>query len=218
VDTGPYPVIDDPRRPPDGAGQLGDIEHQGGLFVPPELFTAWNDCEAAWLALEDEFGVEMPGVIGLNLRLFVLEDHDVPGAPYMEGIADSDVTCTPQFPSVLCTDPEALEANTGGRFAVMDNDFWSADSHLNRCPQNAPCQQRHTKRLAHELGHVMGLGHGDGIDNDGDGLMDDCCDREEQEGNDISLMSVGAPSSLLTQEQVTLSRAAARVTPGATEH
>jgi hypothetical protein len=60
------------------------------------------------------------------------------------------------------------------------------------------------------------LGHGNGVDDDGDGLVDGCCDGEENPLSTDNLMTGGTQAgTLLTPEQVARARAIARATPGA---
>jgi hypothetical protein len=72
----------------------------------------------------------------------------------------------------------------------------------------------HDKSLAHELGHVLGLTHGDGLDNDSNGKFDEC-DHGEIDTS-VSLMNQGGmtPYENITELQKERARAVAKITPG----
>ena len=69
--------------------------------------------------------------------------------------------------------------------------------------------------VAHELGHDLLLGHGDGLDNDLDGVWDEFCDAGET-NTGTSLMDVNPGNSTsIALQQRDLATAAATVVPTA---
>ena len=205
VDGANFPAIPDPRPPASGgAGQLGDI-------LDPEedraeLNEAIASCNAAWDALATRFGIPLVGPVGLNLRLFVNADGT---RANLGGIANFGISFPGGTPiQDLCRNPGRITANSGNLFAaVIDNSFT-----LNGDPNET--------LLAHEFGHVLFLGHGNGLDDDGDGLYDQFCDNDENvNAPPPSLMTTGANSTVLTgpnnPSQRFTARAVARITSGA---
>lgn len=70
--------------------------------------------------------------------------------------------------------------------------------------------------LAHDLGHALFLGHGNGLDDDGDGFVDECCDSDEDQNQlPLSLMSPQGSSKVITQPQMNMAREIAKKIPGA---
>ena len=144
---------------------------------------------------------ENTGIIAVNVRRLVGRS----GAPSgTVGLTIMPYACNPVISANICrnltlTNP-AL-ANLGDSAAVIFTDasvVLFSDDFL----------------VAHEFGHALGLGHGDGIDNDGNGVFDECCDPSEHDTGS-SLMSAGGTGSLtITELQRNAMRAIAFVTPG----
>lgn len=64
----------------------------------------------------------------------------------------------------------ALEQSCAPQPIVVDDPVWMIESGIYR--------KFEPLLVAHELGHALGLPHGDGVDNDGNGLVDDEVERE----------------------------------------
>ena len=123
----------------------------------------------------------------------------------------------------LCNFPRNItRENTKGRYIVLDDPALYTTSAGHGMPYVI---------LAHELGHVLMLGHGDGLDNDNSGqlppgngprLFDEYCDFPEYKkydlaGNQRSLMSpVVGYNVNITSLQKELARGVASLMPGAT--
>ncbi len=209
-----FPVIDDPHPPKkDGSGGPGV---EGDILDPHfdranahELNAAIASCEAAWAQLENRFDTNVEGIIAINIRRFVKPD----GTPsQLSGIGSSMHTvphgtdkCA--LPSDLATyDPFG---SNDGWVVVEDNRFTFADD-------------PHDSVLAHELGHVLFLGHGNGIDDPlgnpprTNERYDAFCDHQEDvHAAPATLMGPRRPvPNRLTPLQREHARAVARVTVG----
>lgn len=214
------PVIPDPSPPSGTNGKLGDIEV--GLAL--EANDVRHLCSQAWQAKYPG----RPGIPVVNARSFyggglVLGGASqppsglyVPGSRHFgsgkrgDALCGSPVTLTPQEVSEL--------------FVVVFD------------PANLPGFGDPVRTLAHELGHTLFLGHGNGLDDDGDGRRagltgpkryDEFCDPDwlvppantvlaEDVGSPTpcSLMQNSACSAELRPLQVETARGVARFVPG----
>lgn len=90
----------------------------------------------------------------------------------------------------LCDDTSAVAPNTGGAWAVVAN---VVDLSLDCSP---------LRDAAHEIGHTLGLKHGDGIDNEPcNGRWDELCDGSEPTDQGMNLMTSYAGPLVLTDLQ-----------------
>lgn len=214
------PVIADPT-PPNGAnGELGELD----LWLGADALEPARLCSEAWRA-------RFPGRRGIP----VIVARDLVDQPATLGLApgpDTGLYVAGPKPGTgargdaLCGAPVALEpADIGTPVVVMPDRAWAA--------------ARAARTLAHELGHTLFLGHGNGLDDDGNGARagtpgprryDEYCDpgwllapqnlelAEERGVDDVcSLMHRFACSAELTPLQVETARGVARFIPGAVD-
>src|SRR5215216_1137303 len=229
-----FPVIDDPRPPAaglgstleseqgTGPGQHGDILLPDSPVAAAEFEEARAECEEEWDHMAQPppagLGISMKGPIALNFGRFV----DASGNPTSVGglgLPPTSHTITgaidPNFPPWCETPPDRVTAVEGAFMSVVD---FSAVGDIVRDAQV----------VGHELGHVLELGHGDGVDNDGDIKYDGFCDRgpPAMGGEDglngggggtnppPTIMHPSGISNDVTALQRGTSRGIAKVTPG----
>ena len=213
-DRSGFPIIEDPHPPGDDG--MGGAGKEGDILAPPfdkenltELDAAIASCKKAWEALEDQHQTNFEGIIGVNIRRFVKPDGTPTdllgiGTSLHTVLAGTDKCEVPSTP----TDYDPLMSNDGW-VVVVDNSFTS---------QSDP----YDSVLAHELGHVLFLGHGNGLDDPtGDPprrneRYDTFCDRQENmHAGPSTLMKPKSPvSDHLTPLQQASARAVAKVTVG----
>jgi RTX calcium-binding nonapeptide repeat (4 copies) len=182
-----FPIIPDPDRPPPGAGVEGDIDHS----TSAELLDARAACLSAWDDLEMTLGVNIEGTVAINLRRFVNADGTTSN---LAGFGTFSISYTGPNP---CTGQIVSNNYGDGPFAsVIDNSF--------TLPGDP-----HDALLAHELGHSLFLGHGNGLDDDADGFFDACDGQffnasppeESPTASPASLMTSGLGSEVVTTRQ-----------------
>lgn len=198
-DAASFPIIDDPVPPAaGGAGQLGDIldPQINGM----ELNLAIAACNMAWDNLEGTFDTNLLGPIALNLRRFV----DNSGSP-TNLVGWGGFTGTNSGSNTCATPPTGLTSAIGGYASVVDNSF--------RLPSD-PIEAL----LAHEMGHVLRLGHGNGLDDDGDDVYDDnvfgCDPDEDVNAGPANMMAPIVGSGVITSLQRGTGRGLALVYSG----
>ncbi len=198
--------IDDPDPPPEGPGFLGDMVFLEFLVTPFEVTDAINACERRWNWYESIAQMNFSGPIILIARTPV-NSGPVLGVTYLK------VGCSSLPP--ICEDPTLLGTNDD-IFVIVQDDICFTGS-LECVPQSTILQDAIEQVLPHELGHVLYLMHGNGKDDDGDGLFDDCCDNDETGPNNKNLMSPIANGAfkVITQEQANQARKFALLVPGA---
>lgn len=159
-----FPIIADPDPPSSGGpGLLGDI------FDPRDGVTEWKDAYAACLEEWETRFPEARGIIGLNIREFVKSDGNTsdllgfagPGSLESDFDPEEIIEFSGTF-GEACMGIGITGHNPTMFITVVDRTFSSGDSD--------------DRLLAHELGHILFLGHGDGLDDDGNGLFDAFCD------------------------------------------
>ncbi len=209
-----FPLIEDPRPPRDdgsgGPGMDGDIldPHLDRAKLG-ELNAVLAGCEQAWEHLEDQFGMNLQGIVLVNIRRFVKPD----GTPsQLLGVGASMHTVP--YGTDKCEVPSNLAAydhlgSNNGWVVIADNLFTVGSD-----PNDSV--------LAHELGHVLFLGHGNGKDDPlgspprTNQRFDSFCDNHEDiAASPATLMWPKGPTpNRLTKLQRASARAAARVTEG----
>ena len=149
------PVIRDPNPPPGSEGQLGDVNINFG--DPYEAENAATECRNEWSRLD-------PGapdsLVYVTARKFI---H--PGPTLGVSSKPDFGLWTKQFSPLtghrgddLCGDPRHLKLSDvdHGYSVVPQRESFSS-------------QSTYIHTLAHEFGHALTLGHGNGIDDNGDG-------------------------------------------------
>ncbi len=197
------PVIQDPDPE---LGPQGQIAYGTSKRVSDEMLSASDACAAAWAAKPGHF---TKGPIVVFVR-------DITQAT---GMFANDLGITNPRPTQadLCIHPRALlpvDVEKRYSFVIEPAGFGSRADQKQGSTRNT---------LAHELGHIVLLFHGDGLDNDANGsvpptsgprLFDSECDASETETS-LSLMSEGANHiTVLTPLQIELARSAAVAWPG----
>ena len=196
-----FPIINDPNAAASGGpGALGDI-------VDPQINNAeWsqtlNSCTTAWNNLAASLGTPILGPIAVNINRFVDNSGNPTGLWGWGGFS----AFTPASAN-LCSNPQAATSAQGGSIVVVDFSVTGTG------PLDA-------RLVAHELGHVLRLGHGNGLDDDANGVFDDnvfACDAAETSNTPASIMHPTIPSAAatVTTLQRATSRAISRVYSGA---
>lgn len=228
IDTG-FPVVTDPSPPGPTCGALGDLR-AGGLAGGDGPF-AETECANAW---EEKY----PGRIGIPVifaRNFC-ESNQIKGA------------AAPPHPSLQVKSRLAQSGLRGDDLCGVPKRLTAADiTNQIRRPfviQIEPAMDAEARNsLAHEFGHNLFLGHGNGLDDNNDGKpagtrgpsprrYDEYCDpgylvppKDEDVAEDVgtkfqdcerssSLMGRGAPCENLQPLQVETARGVARLMPG----
>jgi len=240
--SGHFPIIPDPRPPGTGPGaghgQLGDIDVHESIFGADsvERDEASASCQAAWEQPAQASGVApLPGIIVINIRLFVNdEDGFTTGIDGLTPAVSSSLRRNDDGARAndLCSYPRHLPTSDvlpEASVAVVDPFFYNAASGTTFAGADPALT------LAHELGHALMLGHGNGLDPDKDGTFppdagprafDSYCDPlgNDQTGGDPnppgytgcgSLMAIGEQCATITPLQREAARDVAVLEPGA---
>jgi hypothetical protein len=202
------PVIDDPQ-PPGMAldvppyvakGQPGDIRMDDtNGYGSDEAKAAVDACNAAWYP-----GVaadQQPGFTVVFVRELIWTDG---GPTPQSGYSTNLLPLFTAKEAELCQRPyQITKADVAGRWTIIE----TFDRNYRGLPPNL------ASVVAHELGHDLLLGHGDGVDNDQNGKWDEYCDPAETNSGS-SLMDIYPTSSnTITPLQRERAEAAAAVVP-----
>jgi hypothetical protein len=206
-----FPVINDPvlsTNPPSqptGPGQKGDVLDPD--FGSVEFDAVRAACEKAWSDKSAQWGVPNVGIIAVSIRRFVKAD----GTPTTKWGKAVNSFNSPQG-SDICRNPSVLTANNGA-ILVVDH-----DPNITGGLDDEPDYYRDAKLVAHELGHVIGLAHGNGRNdpNTDPAVFDEVCDSAETNNNPATIMfpQVGPSTDTVTSDQRARAQAFANVTSG----
>ena len=206
------PIIEDPYPPgtssdidPNGGPRkLGDIEQEDDR-TSAESELVVQECNAAW---GQQFPSPQPGIPVVIAANLVRRDG---GFQQKAGFSPPIISIYLRNDGKdICDLPRNLtREDVNNRYVIL-----SAKS------DSAQLPLAHT--LAHEIGHVFLLNHGDGVDNDNNGRWDAGCDQMEydtfEDGIDIdhqSLMNVTPFVTTITPLQRQLARTSALLIDGA---
>jgi hypothetical protein len=185
-----FPVIPDPNP----SGTPGDIDIVANNMQEYKDVAA--ACSNAW---KNTYGISQ-GLIIINANRVFDNGKQVGGFANGTVIncgSTSTLICKDQCPAwafILDTQPAV----------VTDRSFEPGDPH--------------DSLLGHELGHLLMLYHGNGLDDNNNGLFDDVCDKSESAGAPpVTIMTNTSPSADLIQPlRSNRARLWAKTVPGAT--
>jgi len=196
--TSLIPIIRDPQRPNGSNGELGDLTFDNDY---EEMSEAGHECRDAW---HRKYPNEAEGIIAVYARAFYQNGPTSGLTHYDPNTIRTTPTCT--FPRTLDRTNHAV-AMAVQQFKDMPNFGHDA-----------------LQTVTHELGHALGLGHGNGLDDNHNGtsppdpgprLFDEWCDPDEvdaPECQECSLMAATAGDGhTLTQLQIEAAREYARM-------
>jgi hypothetical protein len=174
-------------------GQPGDIRLGDELGEHSDEFTQMQrSCNAAWSA------GNAPSESGLTV-IFIRELLRTYGELTPHGSVSTDL---PSGSTELdfCASPYSISpSRMAGRWSVIG----TFDRGVGDAPPNL------ATRVAHELGHLLLLVHGDGVDEDGDGTWDENCDFDEPNTGTSLMDEMPGRSTTITPLQRALAQAAA---------
>jgi hypothetical protein len=181
-----YPVIKDPIAPKPG-GFLGDVDAHDDA----EPLHAVDECRTAWA----QYDPDKQGIFLIDARTFVNSGLTLGVTPSV------DLRLTIKFGGRgddLCGQPRKLVpadlAKTSWTILADEAFFVPGKVYSGNDPVVA---------MAHELGHVLTLGHGNGLDDNHDGLeppdvgrrrFDEYCDASGVGPNGVPIEESGAPA------------------------
>ena len=197
------PIIPDPDT---SVGKAGDITISNTIVESTEMTTAVKACRAAWNAR---------GFTDGRVVIFVhnLIQPDTGNAAQV-GISFP----TPSDKTRFCTSPPQITVNDvrdAHSFVIEVAAFGFAGNSLRTASVNGG-RSDVIGNPGHELGHTLMLSHGNGLDDDQNGVWDSLCDpREVEPPSTMSLMSASGFAINLTTLQIAFARVAAALVPGA---
>lgn len=214
-----FPVI--PDTPDIVSGHsYGDVLSGG---YGSELQRLLHTCQEKWTEVLGVGEYSLPGITALDVGKIDIGM----GGPRAIAAGKRALLKPPGLDVCLAPDllEEALSADSGGvqlGFVVAsDNQAEPAEVIFDNSPPNRTLDEDPQDTvLAHEFGHVLHLEHGNGRDDDGDGLFDACDPGGEDPfaPPDNLMQQFGGPgdgriynfSGVITEEQKAVARAVAR--------
>jgi hypothetical protein len=181
-----------------GPGEPGDVRDPKvpeGDADRTELDGIRDRCDAAWDDLGRRLGHPFHGPVAINIRRFVTKSGEITHSWGYGGR-------TGPKPADYCEYDGEFKHAWGGYIMVVDSDYTGNSDGM---------------AVAHELGHVLMLGHGDGVDDKAGRGFDDWCDDREDSTVPESLMDhfLDNATDRLSPPQRSLSRRIARKYAGA---
>jgi hypothetical protein len=217
------PVINDPDEHRDSGELDGDID---GIDTFESAMAAL-ECHRSWQRLDDS----LEGPVIVTVRRFINAGETLGGAsqpPFELWISNGPGTG--QRGDDLCGEPRSLASDDLFEIDGSSTDHVDVGWALVAEPEQYRNLSHRGRGVAHELGHVLSLAHGNGLDDNHDGgavgsdgprRFDEYCDPLGTAEDDLSgdqpctsVMERTASCELLTDLQIEQARAAAAAMPG----
>jgi PKD repeat protein len=179
-----YPILTDPDTT---IGVLGDVHIDPDTNQYGEFLQLIADCRTAWETADPT----ITGITAVQINQFVDDSGNPLSLFGLGGRAE------PASPANASNSWQIAQQMVAGRVMIVDA------VHLQS--HNPPDEKE--KFLGHEFGHGMSLRHGDGIDNDSDGILDNDDDAFDElpkfDGTNLMQYRLGID---LTEDQVRQAR------------